>query len=528
MELATMKDFTSGRVKTLGWGVLNWCSEWLAQPDGDAKGEAWRFSREQALFILRFYAVNDLGEFLYHRGVLMRVKGWGKSPVMAALAVAELAGPVKFDGFDANGEPIGRKFPDAFVQVAALNEKQVENTMSLCRDMVSFGKLSTLPGVEVLASKITIDGKESLDGHQGKLERISSSSRGGEGNRSTFAVLDETHHWVPAEGGPDLARTIRRNLAKTGGRSIETTNSYAPGEASVAESTHNAIKKGGPGAEGILFDTRNAFVADIYDKDQAWPALLHNYGDSAKQNGRGGWVDLERIWIEVNDPDTPEFVARRYYFNQQVEGESMWLKVREWDALKNPDLKLRKADLFAVGFKGALRNGAAALVACRLKDSALFLLNLWEKPEGAPPDWEVPFVEIDKAVRKTLGQESCWKLVADPEHWQDIVGRWSGSYEGKVEELWLGKNKAKAAAATEQFETAVQSGRLAWRDDNLSRHVLNSHAEEVPQGVIIRKEFPHSKRYIQAAQAALLALEAATLSIEEGALDQPKHVMYGY
>src|SRR5690606_41746925 len=32
-------------------------------------------------------------------------------------------------------------------------------------------------------------------------------------------------------------------------------------------------------------------------------------------------------------------------------------------------------DIFALGFKGAVRNGAAALVACRLTDNALFLLG---------------------------------------------------------------------------------------------------------------------------------------------------------
>ncbi len=64
---------------SLGWGVLDWCSTYLAQPDGANKGDTWTFTNEQARFLIHFYAVDENGKFKYRRAILERVKGWGKA-----------------------------------------------------------------------------------------------------------------------------------------------------------------------------------------------------------------------------------------------------------------------------------------------------------------------------------------------------------------------------------------------------------------------------------------------------------------
>jgi hypothetical protein len=63
---------------TLGWEILDWSSQMLAQPDGDNQGDAWQFTDEQAMFILWFYAVGGDGKFLYRNAVLERSKRLGK------------------------------------------------------------------------------------------------------------------------------------------------------------------------------------------------------------------------------------------------------------------------------------------------------------------------------------------------------------------------------------------------------------------------------------------------------------------
>ena len=91
---------------TLGWDILDWGSEYLAQPDGAFKGDTWVYTKEQARFVLWFYAIDEKGRFIYRRALLARPKGWGKSPLLAAIASTELLGPVQFSGFDAYGKPV--------------------------------------------------------------------------------------------------------------------------------------------------------------------------------------------------------------------------------------------------------------------------------------------------------------------------------------------------------------------------------------------------------------------------------------
>ena len=115
---------------TLGWDVIQWADENLLQPDGPDAGEKWRWTDEQARLLLWWYAVDDQGRFVYRRGTLRRLKGWGKDPFAAALAAVELLGPCRFGGFR-GGEPVAVRHPAPWIQVAAVSKDQTRNTMSL-------------------------------------------------------------------------------------------------------------------------------------------------------------------------------------------------------------------------------------------------------------------------------------------------------------------------------------------------------------------------------------------------------------
>lgn len=532
LELPGIYEFLSGEVKTLGWGVLEWCSKYLGQPDGKFKGERWQFSNEQALFILRYYAVDGNGRFLFNRAILERPKGWGKSPLLAALCCAELLGPVRFSHFDDRGLPVGRQEYTPLIQIAAISEDQANNTYYLVMEMLQHGPAYydyNLRGCILLSKVHTADG--------GIIQKVTASPRGREGQRVTFVVCDETHLWVPAEKGPELFDAIRRNAVKMDNRIVETTNAPVPGEMSVAEKSHEAvlqqvedlIREGKQGYIDILLDTREVTVKNIYDKLEAMPALRYVYGDAAIENG--GWVNLERIYQDVIDPSTTEHMARRFYFNQRLSGHTTWLNPDDWAAVKNPRLQLFKDDPIALGFKVVPMNGAAVLIGCRLTDGALFNLSgaHWERPAelAKETEWEIPHDEIDSRIENVIYRYNVFKVLCDPQHYQDIVGKWAAKFgdsqldEPLVEEFWTANNKTKMARAVEQFSDAVVSKRLSWMDGQLNRHVLNCHTEEVPGGLTLRKETPGSKRYIVAAQAAVLSLEAATLAIEEGALAEP-------
>ena len=52
-----------------------------------------------------------------------------------------------------------------------------------------------------------------------------------------MAVMDQTETWLPSDGGPKLAKTLRSNADKLGGITIRTPNAYTIGERSVAGTT---------------------------------------------------------------------------------------------------------------------------------------------------------------------------------------------------------------------------------------------------------------------------------------------------
>lgn len=518
--LPTLDDFLSGKVKTLGWEVLNWCSTYLAHPDaGQREGLSWVFYNEQALFILRLYALNDNGSFRYERAILERPKKWGKSPLLAALCCAELLGPVRFSHWRPDGNPVGKPVSKPLVQIAAISEDQANNTYNCVMPMLLNGLASTVYGLtdqHIMLSKVLTDSG-------GLIQKVTASPRGRQGQRVTFVVCDETHLWVPAEKGPELFEAINNNAVGMNNRVVETTNAPVPGEGSVAESSHFAVEELlkilGPDIP-ILLDSRNVDVDDILDYDEVMPALRYVYGDAAKENG--GHVDLERIYRHFRDPATDDHSNRRFFLNQRLSGKAAWISKSKWELNKRQDLRLRSTDLIALGFKGT--KYSSGLVACRLTDRALFVLGHWEHTIEA--EWEAPVKKIDKKIRKVLNDRDVSLCFCEPERWQDIIAEWHADYE-VVEEFWW-SNKMKTVRATEEFESAVYELRVCHNDERLDRHVYNAQIEEYPQGRTIRKEFPDSKKHIVLAQAAILAFCAASTAIEEGALNGRDNTLYTY
>jgi hypothetical protein len=115
-------------IPSLGGLVGNWIQEHVAIPDGERMGEPFRLTDDQWAFVLRFYALNERGEFIHRRGgMYVRPAKQGKSPLAAAVVLAEAAGPTRFDRWDGS-DPVGRPPPSPWVQIAAVSEDQTANT----------------------------------------------------------------------------------------------------------------------------------------------------------------------------------------------------------------------------------------------------------------------------------------------------------------------------------------------------------------------------------------------------------------
>lgn len=524
------KPSFEGERPTLGWAVLDWIEENLIVPDGPSAGEPLRFTREQAQFVLALYEVDPhfegepirgrslVNARLVRRAVLSRPKGWGKSPLVAALCLVEALGEVVLDGWDADGQPVGRPWRTLGfkpkVQIVAVSEDQTANTWGPLLEMARSGPVADNYPLEPLESFVNVPG--------GRIEPVTSSGTSREGFRPVFSALDQTESWTASNGGRKLAATIRRNLGKVDGCSVETPNAFEPGIGSVAEQSFAAFQHQVEGrtrlSSGILFDHREAPPeTDPTDEASLRSGMAHAYGESADVNG--GWVSLDRILAEFWDPDTDPQDARRFYLNQITHASDAWVSQPEWAALAQPDKVVSPTDAVVLGFDGSRKRShattdATALVGCRVSDGHLFVIDVWEEPQGAAGrDWQVPVAEVDARVRETVRSHNVVGFYADPALWEAYVAGWEAAFTRKLQvrktrehpiEWWMGGRAA--TEAVEQLHSAILNGDLSHDGSSvLMRHVLNARRRPGRHGVSIAKDHPDSPRKIDAAMAAVLA-----------------------
>lgn len=530
-----------GERPTLGWLVLDWIADNLIVPDGPSAGDPLLFTKEQAEFILRLYEVDPLFEGppivgrslrngrLVRRGVLSRPKGWGKSPVVAALCLVEALAPVVLDGWDADGQPVGREwFTLGFkpkVEVVAVSEDQTANTWDPLVEMAANGPVVDNYDVEPMVSMVNVP--------RGVILPRTSSGTSREGFRPVFAVMDQTESWVPSVGGPKLAATIRRNLAKVQGCSVETPNAFEPGAGSVAERSFAAEAKQAEGrtriSTGILFDHREApGDTDPTDRDSLHAGLSVAYGDSADVNG--GWVSLDRLIADYWDPDTDPQDARRFYLNQVTHASDSWLSQPEVAAVVDASKVVADGDVIVLGFDGSRTRkhsvtDATALIGCRVSDGHLFELGVWEQPSGPSGEgWQVPLVEVSAAVESAFRRFSVVGFFADPNKWESHVAQWEARFGKSLRvkssrdhpvEFW--PRPSVMVQATERFHSAVVQGECSLSGESaMVRHLLNARRRSSRSGLQISKEHPESANKIDAAVAAILAWQARLAAVAAG------------
>lgn len=491
-------------------------------------------TKEQARFLLHFYRLDPVtGRRVYRRGVWSRPKGHGKSPLMSAVASLEALADVVPDGWDASGRPVGRPWSSIrtpWVQLAAVSEDQTKNSYGPLLEMLRDGPVLDEYGVDPMETFVALP--------RGRIEFVTSAATSREGNRPVWAGLDQTEEWRPSNGGVRLAATIRRNLGKTGGTSIESPNAFLPGEESVAEASAAywaAIREGRARDDGLLYDHREAPAdCDMSDRESLLAGLRYVYGDSAAD--AGGWVDLERLIAEIWDPATDPQDARRFYLNQITHASDAWLSQPEWAARADASKVIADGDTITLGFDGSRRRArgvtdATALIGCRVSDGHLFEVGVWEQPAGpSGQNWQVPVTEVLAAVDSAFDRWNVVGMYADPAKWESHVANWEAKYGGQLAvkatrdhpmEWWMtGGRSSLIVRATEALHSAVVDGEMTHGGTYaLTRHMLQARRRVSRSGIQIAKEHPDSANKIDAAVAAILAWEARSDAIAKGVLE---------
>lgn len=474
---------------SLGWDLLDWWSSYLPSPrDPDT---ALLFTDEQAMQLVEWFRLDPLtGRLVYRRGFSRRSKGWGKSPVEAAKAIAEFAGPVRFGGWDAHGQPVGMPWgtkdaPRAWVQIGAISEDQTDNTWSVVHYFLTEndGRAADALGIDAGLTRCFLRGQPGA-----KLEPVSASAGSREGQPITYGVIDESHLMLPRNGGVRLARTIRRNVAKMGGRSYETTNSYVIGLDSVAELSAAAVLGGSPGIFADEVEAPRSIGGVDVDARASDDVLLAAL-DVAY--GQSWWVDKARLVADIRDPSSPWQDSARFFLNwPQNDVATGIIEGTVWDVLRDIDSNITSHRNWALSVSPD-RRWASFGEAGRTAGGDL---HVETRERRAGTDWVLDF-----AVEVFAGSKLPLRIhKSGPESSFIVPLRECGV--GVVE-----VSSAEVAAATGQVIDAANGGTL--------RHLGQASLDIGLRGAVLRTQADGAALWSQrSSQVEITALMAVTVA----------------
>lgn len=511
---------------TLGWEVIAWAEENLSALRGSGPLE---LTPEQMRIVLWTYALDEDGEFTYEYAVWQAFKGAGKDPFAAVLAIVELIGPCRFSHweYDEDGDktPVGAEEPDALVQLIGVSKSQTRNTMKHIPKLLN-KKVQAEYRLDVQRENVYVTGTGK------RLEMVGSNYATLEGNPVTFAILNETQHWLPSQSGTELYDTVYDNVGKTpGARFICITNAYERGQQSVAEkirTEQEMVWAGRSSDSGWLYMSREAHPKAPLEA--AWvPFIMERIiGDAWWQR-----KNMRSIIRRVLDRSRPASRIRRMYYNQMVSGESVFFLPHEWDGARLEGTlgtrdDLRQGDEIVLGFDGGKTDDATALVAIRIKDKLIVPLLIEQRPTSGPgaKTWRVNEQAVDSEVHRAFQGFKVRAFFADPSLWQSWIASWSETYREVLlvrastdsTIAWdMSGNHRKVSAVWELYRAAIKNRQLRHNGDGFLRiHALNAQAGHNKAGLTARKEGPESPRKIDAMVASYVAYAALQAYLERG------------
>lgn len=518
---------------SLGGQVCDFIESYLVHGPGDLRGEPVRLDPEKRALIWRMYEVFPQGHEKEGRRRFSRVgisvrKGYAKTELAAMIAAVELhpLGPVRCDGFDAQGQPVGVGVKDPYIPLVAYTEEQ--------SDELAYGALKVILENSPIAEDFDIGIERIMRiAGDGKAVSLSSSPNARDGARTTFQVCDETHRWE-AERLIKAHRTMLANMPKryiAQPWMLEVTTAPEPGNGSVAESTYEYaryVESGQVKDPTLFFFHRQAsFKHDLNDPKQLKEAIKEASGPSA------AWSDIDGIASQWQDPQANKFYLQRVWLNQLVQDSASAFDLSKFIECGDPDYVLPDNAAIVLGFDGSKWNDATALVATEIATGYQFVLALWENIKNSK-DFEVPVNEVMEAIDAAFENYQVKRMYCDPPYWETVVSHFMGKY-GKeiVFEWWTNRLKAMAYAI-KSYATAITSLDVKHSGDkNLIRHIGNAVRKDInyldDDGTslfVIRKDGGKSPRKIDIAMAAILSWECRNDYIAANGIPKNRRSVY--
>lgn len=521
-----------GHICSLGYEVLDWIHDYCCHGPGDVQGQPLDYDDEIREFIIECYRLDPLtGRRMFREAILSRPKGRAKSEIAGMVVCAEALGPVRFDGWNADGQPIGRPVQSPLIKCLATEESQAGNTFENAAFVL--GEWGPDEHPDVFAGVGGVRRHQSATAiylpNGGEVRASTSGSASKDGGKETFVVPDESHLYVLPELRSMYA-TVMRNLGKrklADPWALQTTTAYRPGEQSIAEQKLTAWRLGELDASVYVNHREAKGKIDIKDAERTLRQLREVYGPA--MDPATGWMEAERIYRDMLDPTVcrDEAEAARYYLNRPMSGQDAWI-AKDIHKRQTAASVVDVGEAIAMGFDGSLNDDTTVLRGCRMSDGYLFKIGAWAKPEGvAGMGWSVPRLEVLAAIREAFERYTVSRLYADPHEWRSDIETLSEELGDERVIPWATSNYTAMHNALDRLHTDLTKGEV-WHDADplAAEHYGNAYIARRGRLRLIRKETPNSARKIDSVVGDALALEARADAIAAGWTPEPTETYF--
>ena len=535
---------------TLGPELCDWIEAHLVYGPGDMAGLPYRVSSDFRAWLYRAYEVfprghEQAGRRRFKQAYMGVRKGLAKTEDAAIVAAGELhpSAPVRCDGFRRVGRewvPVGRGVQHPYVPLVSTTVEQTEDlAFAVLRYIL--GESAVSRDFDVGLDRILV--LDQRGGEAGKAVALAGSPDARDGARTTFQHFDEPHRMRSRR--VKLAHTaMLENLYKRRGAdawSMYTSTAGVPGEHSLAEDLRDYAQKV---AAGKVRDPRLFWFERFAPLDTPLTSPAEVRHALLEATGPNDWsADIDALVSSWGLPTTDQAYFCRVWLNQWRQSSAQAFDMARVVELSGPG-SIKPGALIVAGFDGSLRRDATALVIEDVESGLQELAGLWERPDDAPEDWEVPQHEVDAAVDAIDKRYQLWRLHADPHRWATWIDAWAGRYGSDRIVKFDTTKPLLIGPAMREYAKAIATGEITFvLDDRFLRHIGNALLRRLevkdpahdpndestdPRLWTLAKDAHHSRNWIDAAMASVLCREARRAAVAAGARKKTRAVVHSF
>lgn len=527
---------------TLGGQVADLIEDCAIFGPGSLKGQPAKLDDEKRAALYRMYEVYPQGHRLAGRRRFKRCsicwrKGLAKTEFMAWVAFAELHpdGPVRCDGFDASGDPVGRPVVDPYIPMLAVTAEQVEElAYGALYVMVTEGPDAGLfDATNERIIRLSPTGRA-----DGKAVPLSNSPGSRDGARTTFQCFDEPHRLIlPRQ--KDAHETMVANLEKRvledpWGLYVGTAGEI--GQGSIAEGLQEEarmIDKGDLTDPQLFHFHREASTGyDLDSLDERIEAVTEATGPVGEY-GPGQFESIARQW---DRPTADKAYLERVWLNRWVKSGRQAFDVKRWATLNTADI-IEPGSFVTWGFDGARYRDATGIVITDIATGRQQPWAVWERPIGLDA-WEAPEDQVVSSIDALHATMKVWRGYYDPFHWSEQMKAAAGRHGDDVVIEWRTNRTQAMAWAIRRYRDAHTSGSCTWPKDHplaakFAEHIaaagrqdVNVWDDEGNRLFILDKIHPDRK--FDLAMAGNLSWEARLDALKSGAQPEDDYAAVSY